>query len=158
MAQYEIIIKNQTKEKGGAAGVAETPSGNGRDKKKNADAKPIISGAALYSAAKRMTWQAVAHNTEMISIRTAQSERQQMRQFQTGVTERMLSALEAVAVGAAAGGLAGAVAGLGLSFASSVQSYAYQLDALSASKAAEDVSRGMALTRAGTLDSRRGTE
>lgn len=165
MATYEIIIKGDgkadgTSEKRSVAPTVAVPSAEPRAE----NGRKIITGVAAYTLAKNFTAGIISHDIRMVGLRTGQVERQQMRQFNYQVGQRIFSFGESIATGMIAGGgafgpagvVVGALAGATVSAVNYTVGVSYRRNELYAYGAIENMSIGMANIRAGTLDSRGG--
>lgn len=123
---YTFILKNET----GGDGVESPISGNlNSPTTSNAktggflsksQAKAFGAGMVVYHQVKSFATQIVSHEISITSLKTGQNELQQRAQFNYDVGMRVLNAGESILVGAAVGGLPGAVAGLALSLTHTV--------------------------------------
>ena len=166
MATYEIIIKGDGTAEGGEK-KKRTVSPNAKapsDEKKAANGRQIITGVAAYTFAKNLTSGIISHEIRMVGLRTGQVERQQMRQFNYQVGQQVFSFGESIAMGAlmgSAGGPGGALAGAAIAATMSAVNYAVGVgqrqDEINTNRAIESLSIGMANIRAGSLDSRGGS-
>ncbi len=163
MADYsaEIIIKDETTNQesspiannggGGGESTKNTSAGAGGNKDSGLEARKTV--AKTYFAIKHIVapfvTQGINYGISTISIRTGQVEQQQRAQFAYDVASKAFGMVESIAMGAAIGGLAGAIGGAVMSLATTITGYALQQQKLNLAESAENISLGFMNARAG---------
>lgn len=148
---YEIIIRNES------SGGKKSPIANNTD---NSEAKAAKEAKVFrkemvkeYFAFKRVVapivTQSIEYGIGTVTMRTGRREQQQRLQFAYDVTRRVYGIGEDIAVGAAVGGLAGAVTSAILSLANSALSIAYAQKRINLAESLENNTLGMLNVRAG---------
>ena len=121
--EYKIVLTNLTDGSGGNSPISNDNNQTSTEEAKSggflskSQAKAFMGGMVAYHQVKSFATQIVSHEISVISLKTGQNELQQRAQLYENVGMRLLGAGESILVGAAVGGLAGAVAGLTLSMA-----------------------------------------
>lgn len=154
---YEIIIKN-----GDDGSGKKSPVANNNDSakgKNNTNAETGGSRAAAkeavgtYFAFKRVVspivTQSVEYGISTVSMRTGRREEQQRQQFAYDTARRIYGLSESVAIGAAVGGLPGALVSVALTLANSALSIAYAQKRINLAENLDNVTLGMLNVRAG---------
>lgn len=156
---YEIIIKNE----GGASGK-KNPVANNNDTSKSKNNAGMGAGAVesgssakeavgVYFAFKRVVSPIVAQAAEYgistVTMRTGRREEQQRQQFAYDTARRIYGLGESIAVGAAVGGLPGALVSVALTLANSALSIAYAQRRINLAENLDNVTLGMLNVRAG---------
>ena len=113
-------------------------------------AKKIVSYAAVKATAEKL-WDA---HVSQVELSTGAAEYEARLSAKTQVARQIWNAGEAIVMGAAFGGVAGAIAGLAISGFNYGINYAISADRLRKEKALEDISIGMKNIRAGTAGRR----
>ncbi len=137
---------------GGAENKSESASTGG-----DATAKGIQSAAkkiVSYAAIKATAEQIISGNLSMVELSTGASEYEQRLQAGYNVGKQIWNAGQTVVLGALAGGLPGAIAGLVVSGVHMAISYSFRAATLAKEKNLENVSIGMMNIRAGTAGRR----
>ena len=91
----------------------------------------------------------IEYGISTVSIRTGRTETQQRMQFAYSVGSKAFGIVENIAIGAAVGGLWGAVAGAVMSTVTTVAGYAINQAKINLSAASENISIGLINARAG---------
>ncbi len=154
---YKIIIKN-----GNAGSGKKSPVANNNDSAKGKDNTNTETGGShaaakeavgTYFAFKRVVspivTQAVEYGISTVSIRTGRREEQQRQQFVYDTARRIYGLGESVAIGAAVGGLPGALVSVALTLANSALSIAYAQKRINLAENLDNVTLGMLNVRAG---------
>lgn len=148
---YEIIIRNES------SGGNKSPIANNNDTAEQKEAKEAKAArreaVGNYFAFKRVVApivsQSIEYGISTVTMRTGRREQQQRLQFAYDVTRRVYGMGESIAVGAAVGGLAGAVTSAILSLANSALSIAYAQKRINLAESLENNTLGMLNVRAG---------
>lgn len=156
MAQYEIIIKNES------GGGSESPISGDQKNVGNEDSaiskelqsafKKIVS----YQTAKSLVVSAINHEVSLVQLRTGNNELQQRASFVNSVVQQAVGFVESVAIGAKAGGWVGAIVGAVMSTATTVIGIAQKQDTIDKSRQLENATLQMNYVRAGARGSRGG--
>jgi hypothetical protein len=159
--EYSITIEV----KGGVDGKNSPISGdNGSNTTDDAKSGGFLSkgqakdfGKALtaYHFAKSFTDQIFTHEVSMVELRTGSGELQQRANFNLEVGQKIIGGIESIAVGAAVGGLPGALLGMTTSAAHWAISYNQKVETLNTQRTLENQSIQMNYIRAGASGSRR---
>ena len=153
--EYTIIIKRdsvRSNESPIAGGSGEEGQSKGFLSKEGA--KSFMKGVMAYKKVKGFAVQVANHEVSLVQLRTGSNELQQRADFINDVVQKGVGALESVAIGAAVGGLPGAIVGLvssGVSYAIQVQQRKERLN-LESDIEKESIQRN--LIRAGASNSR----
>lgn len=157
MADFHLYIHlDEVGESSAMAGGAENKSesassgGDATAKGIQAAAKKIVSYAAIKATAD----QVISGNLSMVELSTGAAEYEQRLQASYNITKQIWNAGETVVVGALAGGLPGAIAGLFVSGVHTAISYGFRSVTLAKQKTIENVSIGLMNIRAGTAGRR----
>ena len=119
MANYEIVIRNETTDEN-----SPIAGGDGTEAKKTDGNSDNTSGAAAVSALKKAMGvrvlasfadQVISYTVQTVSLRTGAEEQQQRLSYTYNMAKKIGGAVMSVAVGAAMGGLPGALIGLTVS-------------------------------------------
>lgn len=151
---YTFILKNAT-----GGGLDSPISGDTQSTTTNSaktegfltksQAKAFGAGMVVYHQVKSFATQIASHEVSIISLKTGQNELQQRAQFNYDVGMKVLNAGESILVGAAVGGLPGAVAGLALSLTHTIVDITQKAQDLNLRKDLEAVQIRASLIRAG---------
>ena len=148
MADYEIVIKDDTVTK--KSPIAQKTQSESVQDTGRAKAKENV---AEYFAFKRIVSpfvrMGIEYGNSTVSIRTGRTEKQQRMQFAYSVGSKAFGIVENIAIGAAVGGLWGAVAGAVMSTVTTVAGYAINQAKINLSAASENISIGLINARAG---------
>lgn len=148
MADYEIVIKDDTVTK--KSPIAQKTQSESVQDTGRAKAKENV---AEYFAFKRIVSpfvrMGIEYGISTVSIRTGRTETQQRMQFAYSVGSKAFGTVENIAIGAAVGGLWGAVAGAVMSTVTTVAGYAINQAKINLSAASENISIGLINARAG---------
>lgn len=133
--------------------------GEGEDKSSNdktaSDVKAAAKKIVGYAAVKSTADQIISGQMGMVELATGATEYEQRLQAKYNIGKQIWNAGEAVVVGAATGGIWGAIAGLAVSGISQLISYGQRRQALALNEGLENISLGLMKIRAG-VDGRRG--
>lgn len=148
---YEIIIRDES------SGGKKSPIANNNDTAEQKEAKEAKAArreaVGNYFAFKRVVApivsQSIEYGISTVAMRTGRREQQQRQQFAYDLTRRVYGMGESIAVGAAVGGLAGAVTSAILSLANSALSIAYAQKRINLAESLENNTLGMLNVRAG---------
>ena len=144
MADYEIVIKDDTVTK--KSPIAQKTQSESVQDTGRAKAKENV---AEYFAFKRIVSpfvrMGIEYGISTVSIRTGRTETQQRMQFAYSVGSKAFGIVENIAIGAAVGGLWGAV----MSTITTVAGYAINQAKINLSAASENISIGLINARAG---------
>ncbi len=135
--------------------AAPTASGDALTDKESPKKKLILQTAA-YGYAKRAVNTVVSNRINTVSLRTGNSEHQQRLQLAQRVTNDVVSIAESLIVGAAVGGLAGAVVGAALSTTFKLIEYGFELEQVELNRTVDNIGLAQAQIRAGTGGDRKG--
>lgn len=152
--EYVITIKNTTRNGEKKPKVAGDNEEKKDPKKKDDDAIKGVSAMTAYSYAKAFVAQTVSHEVNMVELRTGATEYAQKVQYAWEVTQRVYSAGETIASGAAVGGGWGAVIGIAVAGMREIVSSIQRVDTLNTKRHLENESLARGLRRAGTNQSR----
>ena len=154
MAQYEIIIKNQANKKGKSP-IADNEE-NGQTEQTTqmptggVDIKQIVGS---YFAVKRIVSpfikQAIDYGISTVSVRTGANEQQQRVQFAYDLGSKAVGYAENIAVGAAVGGVWGAVGAAVLGVVTTAVGVSLNQQKINLNESLENISLNLMNMRAG---------
>lgn len=161
MAQYEIVIKNETVEDNESP-VAE-PSPGGKKEKKSKENKPSKSGGQLAVTTGLVAWQQVkpwitqvaSHEINMVELRTGRREYAQKTQLTYKIVGDVVGLGESILAGFAVGNIPGAIVGALLNVGHTAINIAQKQDRINTEKSLENISLEQNYIRAGVNGSRR---
>lgn len=152
MAQYEIVLKNQTRQpkKSPISGdTKEVKVGNksqiGSETGRSSTLEKVIS----YGVVKSFAQQILQHRVNTVELRTGSAELQQKISFAYQIGNQALSIIESVAVGAMVGGLPGAIVGAVASVSHTLIGYVQNAQKIRWQGELENISNTLINVRAG---------
>lgn len=152
MAQYEIVLKNQTRQskKSPISGdTKEVKVGNksqiGSETGRSSALEKVIS----YGVAKSFAQQILQHRVNTVELRTGSAELQQKISFAYQIGNQALSIIESVAVGAMVGNLPGAIMGAVAGVTHTLIGYAQNAQRIRWQGELENISNTLINVRAG---------
>lgn len=152
MAQYEIVLKNETGGAGqkspisGEGGTAKTP---GKRQEETPGASKGVTGLVTYGMAKSFAKQILQFRVDTVELRTGAAELQQKISFAYQIGNQALSIVESLAVGAMVGGLPGAVVGAVAGVTHTLIGYAQNAQRIRWQGELEGISNNLINVRAG---------
>ena len=163
--EYVLTLKNETQEGiaqevGGAGGIQTAGSSGASTGGEQASglspsAKKALRGVlSVYKPLKSTANQAISYELSQVELRTGSREQHQRASFAYSIGSQLVSAVENIALGAAFGGLRGAIAGLALSAVSTAISISQTQNTLNTERQLEDISRNLAAQRVTVSGSR----
>ena len=156
MAQYEIVLKDQTTAKAKSPIADNGGSGTTLDTqnvRNEVQGDSTLSMVGTYFAVKRVVSpyisQAINHEMSMIALSTGANESQQRIQFAYDIGRQAVGMAESIAIGGAVGGLPGAIGGAVTSLVTTMIGVAQRQDRINASQSLENVAINLMNARAG---------
>ena len=148
MAQYEIIIRNETgtEKKSPVAGDHTEQSSEPKTTQNTSD---LVKGLVAFKKITPYVKQAIQHQISTVELRTGSAELQQQIEFGYQMASTGVSIAESVIVGFSIGQGAGAIAGAVIGIAGELLNIAYKADTINLKREEENISLGIMDRRAG---------
>nr|DAH66743.1 MAG TPA: hypothetical protein [Bacteriophage sp.] len=155
MAQYEIIIRNETDQSSSPMANQESNNTSDNDKGKDKKAKKVITGALIYRTGKAIIQSEMAQAVSTIELRTGNSEMQRRYQYGYQIASSVFDVAESIAIGAATGGLAGAAIGTAIGLGMKILNISHKAQIFNLNRELESETLRRNNLRAGIYGSRR---
>ena len=162
MAEYTIVLRNETNQEGGETKSTASNQQNGKEKKRETNQdKPVWKKhgdkiVASVNLAKKYIGLSLSNSINTVSLRTGQNELQERQQFVFENVMYGIDLMQGIVTGLvlSGGNPIGAVLGAVESVASTAIQISQKQRVIELNRAVENVSVGMANIRAGTSGNR----
>lgn len=155
MAVYKIVIEDKTSESFSPVAGQETASTTSQASSNRKISMNDIGLFVAYRQVKPFVSQVISNEVQKVGLRSGSNRQQEQANFYYGLLTKAYSIGEKVAIGAATGGLPGALIGLVTGAAHTAINYYNNYSLLRLQQSIEDESIRMNIVRAGTGGSRR---
>lgn len=160
MAQYEIILRNETTEDEGTPVAEPTPNNESNQPKKNPKVKTkgqemVTAGLVAWNTVKPWISQTVSHQINTVELRTGKKEYAERTQMTYSIVNDVLGIGESALAGYAVGNIPGAVIGAITGLGHTILGYAQKQETINIQNSLENIVLQQNRIRAGVGGSRR---